>query len=80
MTVEAMDNRGARSRYTNVTVIISVMRSQYPYFDNGHYSFSISEREVIGQSVFRVTAVDDDIQVHDLNKTHTHTILVHTLT
>ena len=48
---------------TNATVVINVLRNRSPRFIDVPYSFSLSERTVVGTSVYDVTAVDDDLEV-----------------
>ncbi|XP_035826838.1 protocadherin Fat 4-like [Aplysia californica] len=57
--VQASDQR---TRVTNATVTITVLRSQPPRFVNTPYSFSVGERTLVGSSVYTVLAVDTDLE------------------
>ncbi|RUS85645.1 hypothetical protein EGW08_006591, partial [Elysia chlorotica] len=60
--VQASDQR-RQPQVTNATVVINVLRNRSPNFVNLPYSFSVSERAVLGTSVYRVTAVDADLEL-----------------
>ena len=61
MIVQASDNRGIYTRYTNVSVTVNVVRNQSPFFINQPYGFQISERTDVATSLYRVTANDNDL-------------------
>ncbi|GFN78435.1 protocadherin fat 4, partial [Plakobranchus ocellatus] len=58
--VQASDQR-RQAQVTNTTVTINVLRNQSPRFIDVPYSFSLSERSLVGQSVYAVTAIDPDL-------------------
>ncbi|WAQ95445.1 FAT4-like protein [Mya arenaria] len=61
MIVQASDNRGINTRYTNVSVTINVDRNQPPFFVNTPYRFTVSEQTDLSTSLYRVTATDGDL-------------------
>ena len=61
--VQASDQR---TKATNVTVTINVLRSQPPQFSNTPYSFQILETSQPGPSLYNVQAFDNDLEVSSL--------------
>jgi hypothetical protein len=61
MIVQANDNRGINTKYTNVSVVVNVQRNQPPFFINAPYSVSISERQAQNERIYQVTARDNDL-------------------
>ena len=61
MIVQAQDNRGQYTRYSNVTVTVIVLRNQSPFFISEPYRLVISERADVATSLYQVTANDNDL-------------------
>lgn len=61
MIVQAQDNRGQYTRYSNVSVTVIVLRNQSPFFINEPYRFTVSERTDVAVSLYGVTANDNDL-------------------
>lgn len=61
MIVQASDNRGINTKYTNVSVTVNVQRNQPPFFLNTPYGFSISEKQSLNVQLYQVTATDGDL-------------------
>ncbi|KAL5018737.1 hypothetical protein ScPMuIL_004459 [Solemya velum] len=61
ITVEASDQRSPPCR-TNTTLTLTVSRGSPPFFINTPYSTVMGENTVPGQSVFVVSAIDQDLQ------------------
>lgn len=61
MIVQANDNRGINTKYTNVTVTVNVLRNQAPFFLNEPCRFSISEKAALSTSLYRIQATDSDL-------------------
>ena len=53
--------RDQRGKSNNATVTVGVIRNRFlPQFTDQPYRLALSENTVVGQSVFQVTAVDQD--------------------
>lgn len=61
MIVQASDNRGINTKYTNVSVTVNILRNQSPFFLNEPCRFTISERAELGVSLYRIQASDNDL-------------------
>jgi len=61
MIIEASDNRGINTKYTNATVIINVERNQPPFFVSNNFGFAVSENTALGVSLSSVRAQDNDL-------------------
>lgn len=68
MTVEASDQRSTPCK-RNTTLTLTVSRGSPPSFLNTPYRTLVDEKAQPGQSIYMVTARDDDLQVSylDLN-------------
>lgn len=61
MIVQANDNRGINTKYTNVSVTVNVLRNQAPFFLNEPCRFTISEKSELSVSLYRIQASDSDL-------------------
>ena len=61
MTARATDQR-SNPRTADATVIVNILRNRFtPTFIQTPYSFGHSENDVVGRSLYIVTAVDNDL-------------------